>query len=83
MLVPRSVIVTFKIPVELLHQLDDLVSRGLFASRSEALRRALALLLQRYSSGEEGTGYAYGYEAAGRGARRAKETKTTHCINDC
>lgn len=43
-----TVIVSFKAPAELVAQLDELVREGVFTSRSEALRRALVLLVTRY-----------------------------------
>lgn len=39
-------IVTFRIPEEQLAILDMLVSRGLFKNRSEAIRRAIKMLLE-------------------------------------
>ncbi|HIP66020.1 MAG TPA: ribbon-helix-helix protein, CopG family [Pyrodictium sp.] len=45
-------IVTFKAPIELVHKLDELIEKGIFSSRSEALRRALALLIAEYSEVE-------------------------------
>jgi len=48
----RTIIVTFKAPIELVHKLDELIEKGVFSSRSEALRRALALLIAEYSEVE-------------------------------
>jgi Arc/MetJ-type ribon-helix-helix transcriptional regulator len=39
-------VVTFKIPEEQLAMLDMLVERGLFKSRSEAIRQAIKRLLE-------------------------------------
>jgi len=53
-----TVIVSFKAPADLVEQLDELVKSGAFTSRSEALRRALVLLVTRYrvhESHEEGS----------------------------
>ncbi len=64
----RTVILTFKVPSELAERLDDLIARGIFNSRSEALRRALIMLLREYDGvpGEAGEGGA-------RGAKEAEE----------
>jgi Arc/MetJ-type ribon-helix-helix transcriptional regulator len=43
-----TVIVSFKAPADLVEQLDELVRRGVFNSRSEALRRALVMLVAKY-----------------------------------
>jgi len=43
-----TVIVSFKAPADLVEQLDELVKKGVFSSRSEALRRALVLLVAKY-----------------------------------
>ncbi|HIC98758.1 MAG TPA: ribbon-helix-helix protein, CopG family [Pyrodictiaceae archaeon] len=48
-------IVTFKAPIDLVHKLDELIEKGIFSSRSEALRRALALLIAEYSEVEYAT----------------------------
>jgi len=43
----RLVTVTFKVPESMLKKLDDLVEKGLFTNRSEAIRHAIRLLLQQ------------------------------------
>jgi len=48
----RLVVVTFKIDERLLRRLDELVTRKIFTSRSEAIREAVRLLLKVYG-GEE------------------------------
>ncbi len=45
---PKTVTVSFKAPVELIEQLDELVRSGVFSNRSEALRHALVMLVARY-----------------------------------
>ena len=45
---PKTVIITFKAPAELVERLDELVSAGLFRNRSEALRHALVMLISKY-----------------------------------
>lgn len=42
------VVVTFKVRRELLEKLDDLVKKGYFSSRSEAIRKAIIELLNHY-----------------------------------
>ena len=49
---PQTIIVTFKAPAELVERLDELVRIGVFRNRSEALRHALVILINRYR-GEE------------------------------
>ncbi|OYT56669.1 MAG: CopG family transcriptional regulator [Desulfurococcales archaeon ex4484_217_2] len=44
----RVVVVSVKMPKELLRELDKLVEEGLFSSRSEAIRRGIALLIRNY-----------------------------------
>ena len=65
----RRVTVTFKVPSDVLEKLDRLVASGVFSSRSEALRRALVLLIRQYEGalGDE--------EARGGGAGASKEAK--------
>jgi len=46
--VPKTVIITFKAPAELVERLDELVSAGFFRNRSEALRHALVMLINKY-----------------------------------
>ena len=48
---PKTVIITFKAPAELVERLDELVSTGLFRNRSEALRHALVMLINKYGVG--------------------------------
>ncbi len=48
--VPQTVVVTFKVPIELVEKLDELVRLGVFKNRSEALRHALVMLLTKYRS---------------------------------
>ncbi|HIQ23852.1 MAG TPA: ribbon-helix-helix protein, CopG family [Pyrodictium delaneyi] len=54
---PQTIIVTFKAPAELVERLDELVRTGVFRNRSEALRHALVILINRYK-GEEFAGEA-------------------------
>ena len=44
----KLTIISIKIPMEQLKQLDSLVQQGLYASRSEAIREAIRLLLSGY-----------------------------------
>lgn len=44
----RVVVVSVKMPKELLKELDKLVEEGMFSSRSEAIRRGIALLIRNY-----------------------------------
>ncbi len=53
---PRQVLVTFKIPEMMLENIDLLVKKGVFRSRSEALRYAISLLLREYN--RRGQGFA-------------------------
>ncbi|ABM80790.1 ribbon-helix-helix domain-containing protein [Hyperthermus butylicus] len=48
---PQTIVVTFKVPVELVEKLDELVRMGIFKNRSEALRHALVMLLNKYRGG--------------------------------
>lgn len=41
----RMEIVTFKIPKDLIREIDELVNKGLFSSRSEAIRYAIGMLI--------------------------------------
>jgi len=43
--------VTFKLSDEYVKAIDELVDEGVFISRSEALRTAVRLLVERYQSG--------------------------------
>ncbi|BEP16990.1 hypothetical protein PYJP_03420 [Pyrofollis japonicus] len=45
---PKTVIITFKAPAELVERLDELVYAGVFRNRSEALRHALVMLINKY-----------------------------------
>ncbi len=65
---PRTVVITFKVPAELAERLDELINSGFFSSRSEALRRALILLLKEY----QGVGNE-AYNRRTRGNSKAKE----------
>jgi Arc/MetJ-type ribon-helix-helix transcriptional regulator len=61
--VPQTVVVTFKVPVELVEKLDELVRIGIFKNRSEALRHALVMLLSKYGgilAGGEAVSGGYG-----------------------
>jgi Arc/MetJ-type ribon-helix-helix transcriptional regulator len=50
----RSDVVSLHVPKRLLERIDELVERGLFTSRSEALRFAIVLLLREtYKLSEE------------------------------
>ena len=44
----KLTIISIKIPMEQLRQLDSLVQQGLYASRSEAIRAAVRRLLEDY-----------------------------------
>ena len=44
----KLTIISIKIPMEQLKQLDSLVQQGLYASRSEAIRAAVRRLLEEY-----------------------------------
>ncbi|WP_236698113.1 ribbon-helix-helix domain-containing protein [Pyrodictium occultum] len=61
---PQTVIVTFKAPVELVERLDELVRSGVFRNRSEALRRALVMLISRYRGAELDSPHGGGEEDA-------------------
>jgi len=43
-------LISVKVPSFLLEQLDSLVEKGFFASRSEAIRLALSRLISRYNA---------------------------------
>ncbi len=45
-----AITVSFKVPRELLKELDDLIEKGVFSTRSEAIRHALSMLIRRYSN---------------------------------
>jgi len=57
--------VTFKAPAELVERLDELVRTGVFRNRSEALRHALVILINRYR------GEAFASEVLGGGNKDA------------
>jgi transcriptional regulator, CopG family len=44
----KLTLITVKIPMRILREVDELVAQGIFASRSEAIREALKLLLSHY-----------------------------------
>lgn len=48
-----TVVVTFKLRREILEELDELVKKGYFSSRSEAIRAAIVELLNHYSEKKE------------------------------
>jgi len=50
-----TVVVTFKLRREILEELDELVKKGYFSSRSEAIRKAIIELLNHYSEEKKGT----------------------------
>jgi len=50
-----TVVVTFKLRREILEELDELVRKGYFSSRSEAIRKAIIELLNHYSEERKGT----------------------------
>jgi Predicted transcriptional regulators containing the CopG/Arc/MetJ DNA-binding domain and a metal-binding domain len=47
----KLTLITVKIPMKILQEVDELVKEGVFVSRSEAVREALKLLLSRYGEG--------------------------------
>lgn len=51
----KVVIVTVKVPREVVEEIDRLVLEGKFSSRSELIRRALAFIITRYSTAIEST----------------------------
>ncbi len=46
----RVVILSVKVPKEIVEEIDRLIKNGVFSSRSEAIRRAMALLIRKYSN---------------------------------
>ena len=52
------IVISFKARKNLIDKLDKLVEKGLFPSRSEAIRAAIAILLSKYveEAGREETG---------------------------
>ncbi|AFH42657.1 ribbon-helix-helix domain-containing protein [Fervidicoccus fontis] len=46
-------LITCKIPIEMAQEIDDLVNRGHFESRSDAIRYAIGLLLSSKQRGDE------------------------------
>lgn len=51
----KVVIVTVKVPQEIVEEIDRLVVEGKFNSRSELIRRALAFIITKYSTPVEST----------------------------
>lgn len=45
-------VVSFKASEELIRRIDELVERGYFVNRSEAIRHAIKLLLEKARNGE-------------------------------
>lgn len=46
------ILISFKIPSQLLDMLDGLVEKGFFMNRSEALREAVRLLVEHYGDND-------------------------------
>ncbi len=51
----ETVIVSFKVPAQLVERLDELIEKGFFRNRSEALRYALVMLVSNHG-GRSGWG---------------------------
>lgn len=49
----KVVIVTVKVPREMVEEIDRLVNEGKFNSRSELIRRALAFIITKYNAAVE------------------------------
>ncbi len=47
----RMKVVTFKVTEDLLEQMDELVRRKIYATRSDLIRRAIIELIERHNSG--------------------------------
>ncbi len=47
----RVVVISVKVPREMIEEVDKLIRAGLFSSRSEAIRRAIAMLIKEYFDG--------------------------------
>lgn len=52
----RVVVISVKMPKEMVEEIDKLVDNGKFSSRSEVIRRALAILITNYSSTSKSSG---------------------------
>lgn len=50
---PRMVTTTIRIPLSLVNELDKLIEKGIFRSRSEAIRHAVLQLLAYYRAREQ------------------------------
>lgn len=50
---PGTSLITCKIPTEMAKEIDKLVNRGYFESRSDAIRYAIGLLLSSKQRGDE------------------------------
>jgi len=50
----RVVVVSVKVPKEMIKEIDKLVDEGVFSSRSELIRRALAILITKYNKSGSG-----------------------------
>ncbi|MEM1690907.1 MAG: ribbon-helix-helix domain-containing protein [Thermofilaceae archaeon] len=57
----RTIIVSFHLPVTVCQQLDSLVKRGYFISRSDALRIAVLMLIRDVERKERTLTYVVGY----------------------
>jgi Arc/MetJ-type ribon-helix-helix transcriptional regulator len=64
-----TVILSFKVPAQLVERLDELVREGLFRNRSEALRHALVLLINQY----RGRGLGEAWRGGSASAEAVKE----------
>ncbi len=49
----ETVIVSFKVPAQLVERLDELIEKGFFRNRSEALRYALVMLVSNHGGRSE------------------------------
>ena len=47
-------VITVRLPEHLLKEIDDLVEKGVFTTRAEAIRAAIRALLERYKTGVKG-----------------------------
>ncbi|MEM0459278.1 MAG: ribbon-helix-helix domain-containing protein [Thermofilaceae archaeon] len=57
----RTMIVSFHLPVTVCEQLDGLVKRGYFISRSDAIRIAVLMLIRDMERKERTLTYVVGY----------------------
>ncbi|MEM1562848.1 MAG: CopG family transcriptional regulator [Candidatus Bathyarchaeia archaeon] len=57
----RTMIVSFHLPVTVCQQLDGLVKRGYFISRSDAIRIAVLMLIRDMERKERTLTYVVGY----------------------